>query len=316
MRKLLLFLCLTVLVSGGAALALTLDEAVALFQGNDIMVPYSDEGKATLEEMIDAFRGALGVTDALDEENEDDVMDFEVDAGLIDIVGKLSQTYYTYADAFLGGADNERQTYIRGKHWGLKGLRMDETFATTEESDGFVAAAATIQDISIAYWAAANWLRAAQFDPLGAVFGNVPEKTEAINLRCLELDETYMAYGGYRALGGFWSGLPKLPAGNYRKNWSRSLGYFCHVVDEPEICDASDCDICPPLGDFDPVADEYLENRAFFVEFYLMPREMWEDAKRILEEILTEPVGEDYPLYNAISLEKAATFLAEVEEHL
>ena len=36
MRKLLLFLCLTVLVSGGAAVALTLDEALALFPGNDL----------------------------------------------------------------------------------------------------------------------------------------------------------------------------------------------------------------------------------------------------------------------------------------
>ena len=316
MRKLLLFLCLTVMVSGGAALALTLDEALALFPGNDIMVPYSDEGKATLEEMIEAFRTALGVTDALDEENEDAVDDFVVDSSLIDVVGKLAQTYYTYADAFLGGADNERRTYLRGKHWGLKGLRMDATFAATEESDGFVAAAATIEDISIAYWAAANWLRAAQFDPLGAVFGNVPEKTEAINLRCLELDETYMVYGGYRALGGFWSGLPKLPGGNYRKNWSRALGYFCLIVDEPGICGASDCDICPEIGAFDPVVDEYLENRAFFVEFYLMPQNMWADAKRILEEILAEPVGDKYPLYNAISIEKAAAFLVEVEEHL
>ena len=316
MRKLLLLLCLTVLVSGGAALALTLDEALALFPGNDIMVPYSEEGKATLEGMIDAFRAALGVTSDLDETNEAAVMAFEVDPALLDIVGKLSQTYYTYADAFLGGDDEEKPTYLRGKHWGLKGLRMDATFAETEDTEGFVAAAETIEDITIGYWAAANWLRAAQFDPLAAVFANTPEKTEAINLRCLELDDTYMAYGGYRALGGFWAGLPKLPAGNYRKNWSRSLGYFCHVVNEPEICGASDCDICPPLGEFDPAADEYLENRAFFVEFYLMEREMWEDAKRILEEILAEPIGDVYPLYNAISLEKAATFLAEVEEHL
>ena len=48
MRKLLLFTLLAVLVGGGAALAMTLDEALAYFPGNDIMIPYSDEGKETL----------------------------------------------------------------------------------------------------------------------------------------------------------------------------------------------------------------------------------------------------------------------------
>ncbi len=316
MRRLLLFTLLAVFIGGGAALAMTLDEALAYFPGNDIMIPYSDEGKATLEGMIEAFRTALGVTNALDEENEDAVMAFEVDPSLIDITGKLSQTYYTYADAFLEGEENELPIYKRGKHWGLKGLRMDPVFSETEDADGFVAAAATIENIFIAYWAAANWLRAAQFDPVKAVFGSVPEKTDAINKRCLELDETYMAYGGYRALGAFWSGLPAAPLLYYSKNWSRSLGYFCHIVDEPEICADWDCSVCPPLDGFDPAADEYLENRTFFVEFYLMPRNMWADAKRILDSVLIESVGDKYPLYNAIALEKAALFLEEVEKNL
>jgi len=317
MRKLLLFTLLAVFVGGGTAWALTIDDALAYFPGNDIMIPYSDEGKATLEEMIEAFRTALGVGD-LDETNEDDVMAFEVDAALIDIMSKLSQVYYTYGDVFLDDEGEQRPMYIRGKHWGLKVLRMDPVFAAAEEADGFVEAAETIEieNLAGAYWAVANWLRAAQYNPLEAVFANVPEKTDAVNKRLLELDDTYMAFGGYRSLGAFWSGLPKLPAGYYRKNWSRSLGYMCHIVDEPEICSESDCDVCPELGAFRPEANEYLENRAFFVEFYLMPREMWEDSKRILEDILAEPVGEKYPLYNAISHEKAAAFLEEVEKHL
>jgi len=316
MRKLLLFTMLAVWIGGGAAVAMTLDEALAFFPGNDIMIPYSDEGKATLEEMVEAFRTALGINEDLDEGNEDAVMAFEIDASLLDVMTKLSQAYYTYADAFLDGESEERPMYLRGKHWGLKVLRMDPDFAAAESDDGFVAAAATIDNLAAGYWAAANWLRSAQYNPLEAVFAGVPEKTDAINKRCLEIDETYMAFGGYRALGAFWSGLPKLPAGYYRKNWSRSLGYFCHIVDEPEICAEWDCDVCPELDGFDPAANEYLENRTFFVEFYLMERGMWEDAKRILDSILVEAIGETYPLYNAISLEKAAAFLVEVEEHL
>ncbi len=40
------------------------------------------------------------MTDALNEENEDDVMAFAVDASLKDVVTKLSQAYYTLANVF------------------------------------------------------------------------------------------------------------------------------------------------------------------------------------------------------------------------
>lgn len=316
MRRLLLCTMLALLVGGATCLAMTVDEALALFQGSDIMIPYSDEGRETLEAAIEAFREALGVPDELDEANEDTVMAFDADAGLIDVINKLSQTYYTLADAFLGGDPEERPTYLRGKHWGLKALRMNPDFTATESTDGFVAAVATVENLDGAYWAGANWLRAAQFNPLEAVFASVPEKTDAISQRCLELSPTYMNYGSYRALAAFWAGLPKLPAGNYRKNWSRSLGYFCHIVDEPEICADWDCDVCPELGELDAVVNEYFENRVFFVEFYLIPRGMWDDAKRILDQVLSEPLGELYPLYNAISQEKALEFLEEVESKL
>ncbi|MFC2079107.1 TRAP transporter TatT component family protein [Candidatus Bipolaricaulota bacterium] len=315
MRKLLTFTAVLMVAVGVSAVALTLDEALALYSDSDLMVPYSDDGRATVDEMIAVFREALGVTDELNEANEDQVMAFEVDAGLIDIIQVLSHTYYILGDAFLGEVESEvRPTYLKGKHWGLKALRMDANFAATEQSDGFVAAVQVSSNLEGLYWAASNWLRAAQFNPLEAVFAGVPEKTEAISLRCLELDEAYTHFGGYRALGAFWSGLPSLPAGKYRKNWNYSLGYFCKIVDESAICDA--CDDCADFGEFDPVLNEYLENRMFFVEFYLMERDMWEDAKRIVDSVIADGLGDKYPLYNAISLEKAAVFLEEIESHL
>ncbi len=321
MRKLLLFTLCAMLVGGGAAVAMTLDEALALFPGTDIMIPYNDEGRATLEAMLEAFREALGVPADLDEMEEMDVTNFEVAAELKDVVNKLSQALYTYSDAFLAGDPEERNTYLKGRNWGFKSLRMSADFVAIEGEpadswEEFVDAVNQETDLSALYWAGANWLRWGEFNPLQAVAALIPQQTNAISLRCIELDETYMNYGSYRALGAFWAGLPRMPLGNWRKNFSRSLGYFCHIVDEPEICADWDCDVCPPLDGFDPAANEYLENRVFFVEFYVMQREMWEDAKRILDQVLTEPIGETYPLYNAISLEKAATFLAEVEEKL
>ena len=315
MRKLLTFTAVLMVAVGVSAVAMTLDEAIGLFSNSDIMIPYSDEGRAQLEDAIAAFREALGITDELNETNEDDVMAFVVDAGLIDVMNKLAQSYYTLADAFLGEVEAEvLPTYLKGKHWGLKTMRMDPEFATLEQSENFVAAVQVATNLEGMYWASSNWLRAAQFNVLAAVFAGVPEKTEAITLRCMELDETYTHFGGYRALGAFWSGLPALPAGNYRKNWNRSLGYFSKIVDEPTICGA--CEDCADYGVVDPSVHEYLENRMFFVEFYLMERKMWADAKRVVESVVADGLGDKYPLYNAISLEKAAIFLEEIESNL
>ncbi len=317
MRKLLLFTAVLMVAIGGSAMAMTLDEAIGLFTGSDIMIPYSDEGQAQLEAAIAAFRDALGVTDELNEANEDDLMAFVVDDSLMDIIPMLAQCYYTLADAFLGEDESiVKPFYLRGKHWGLKVLRMDPEFAATEEDrdGGFVAAVNGSDNLKGLYWTSSNWLRAGQFDVLAAVFAGMPEKTEAITLRCMELDETYTHYGAYRALGAFWSGLPSLPAGKFRKNWNASLSHFCKIVDEPALCGA--CDDCTDFGAIDPSAHEYLENRMFFVEFYLMERSLWADAKRVVDSVVADGIGDKYPLYNAISLEKAALFLEEIESHL
>lgn len=315
MRKLLTIGTVLMLAMGASAVAMTLDEAIGMFVDSDINIPYTAEGQAQLEEMIAAFREALGATDALNEANEDDLMAFDVDASLAYVIPYLAQSYYTLADAFLGEVEAEvKPYYLRGKHWGLKVLRMDENFAATEQADGFVAAVQVSENLEGLYWTSSNWLRAGQFDVLAAVFAGMPEKTEAITLRCMELDDSYTHFGAYRALGAFWSGLPSLPAGKFRKNWNASLSHFCKIVDEPAIC--GDCTDCTDFGAIDPSVHEYLENRMFFVEFYLMERNMWEDAKRVVDSVVADGIGDKYQLYNAISLEKAALFLEEINSHL
>jgi len=307
---------------GGAQDAMDLDTALGYFQNEAVMIEYSEAGRAVLEEIIEVFHAELGVTDALNELNEDDVMAFTVAMEDQLVVNRLSQAYYTLANAFLGGqAPDEEQTYLKGKHWGLKSLRMDATFLAIETGDvaegepkGFVAAVEQSTNLDGLYWGAANWLRVGEFNPLEAIFAAIPEKTEAMSLRCLELDDTHVSYGSYRALGAFWGGLPRLPGGTYRKNFNRSLGYFCKIVDEPTLC--AECNDCPDFGPFDPAAAEYFENRMLFAKYYLKEKGYWEDIKRICEEVLAEPIGELYPLYNAISHETAQALLDEANEKL
>ncbi len=285
-------------------LGMSVDDALALLPDDHVAVTYDEEGRALLEAAIDAFRDALGVTPALDELNERAVTQFPVEPELKGIVNKLSQCYYTLADVFLNeGSRAARDTYLRGKHWGLKSLRMDPEFVARERD--FAAAAATVDDVPALYWASANWLRAAEFDPLGAALGGVPAKAEALLLRILERDPSYVSYGVYRSLGALWSGLPSLPLVRYSQNLPRAGEYLCHVVDEPDLC---------PHGPADPAVEEYLENRYMFVDFYLVKVDKLDDARRILTDILEAPIKDTYTLYNTLVQERAAALLEEIEE--
>jgi len=304
---------LAVLVVCGQELVYDLDAALALLPGEDVMIEYSDAGRAQLEAAIGAFRVALNVLDDLDEKSEDAVNAFSVDLAQKDLVNKLAQCYYTLADAFLEGEDNEIDTFLMGKQWGLKSLRMNPDFAAVEKSEDFKAAAMAETDIAALYWATANWLRVAEFDKFGAIKAGAPGKTVTMSKRTLELNGKYISYGPYRSLGAFYGGLPTDVISKmlgWGQDLPRALSYFCYIVDEPGYC--ADCDGCT----FDPICNEYFESRLFFVEFYLLERELWEDAARILESVLAEPIGDKYPLYNAISQEKAQKFLDKVNEHL
>ena len=302
MRKALLFTLVAVLGLGTMASAMTLDEALGLFQANDINVTYSDEGQATIEAMIDAFKAALGADASLDEENEDAVMALEIDYSLRGVVSKLAQCYYTLGNIFIPMDENE-EVHLKGKHWGLKALRMNPDFAATEAADGFVAAVQVETDITAIYWATSNWLRVAQKHPLQALMAGVTTKTQAMSERALALDPTYMVGGPYRSLGAYYSGLP------IGQDLNKTLLYFCHIND------AAACSECE-VAEIVPGADGYYENLTFLAEFYYMEKGMWAEAAALLQQVLDSPIGGTYPLYNGYSHVNAENLLAEVNKKL
>jgi len=61
--------------------------------------------------------------------------------------------------------------------------------------------------------------------------------------RAFVVDDSYMLYGAYRVLAGFWGGFPKIPFIKYRQNLPLVLSYICHVINEPGYC--QDCPNCP-----------------------------------------------------------------------
>jgi hypothetical protein len=97
--------------------------------------------------------------------------------------------------------------------------------------------------------------------------------------------------------------------GGPEQDYEKVRDYVCRVVDEPTLCVGS-----PGLAD--PICDTYIENRLFFAQYYLVPQKLWADAASVLQSILDDPIGDVYPLYNALNQQIAATLLAEVQQHL
>ena len=293
-----------------AGSAMSLDAALALFHGdNDPVITYSDEGKAQLEGAIAAFEAAVGVPADFDYQHESAYMNLAIPEDKKDLVNKLAQCYYVLGDVFTPDVADVKAVFVRGKLWGLKSLRMDPAFAAAEKEHGFVSAVEQETDVAALYWTCADWGRVDQYDKLAAIKNDDPPKLLALIERALEVDDSYMVYGAYRVLAGFWGGFPKIPFIKYRQNLPRVLSYICHVVDAPDYCGDVNCN---------PAArcDEYLENRRTFVTYYLLPKREWQEAADVLNEIISAEVGDEYPLYNAFAQQEAQELLVEVEKHL
>jgi len=313
MGKVLAFIAALVLVAlavSGQEAPMYLEDALTIFQGDRVVVEYSAEGHAQLEAAIETLKGALGVPADLDETRESDVNAFPVAPEERELTIKLSQGYFTLGVIFAKGQSDEADLYLKGKHWGLKSLRMDPDFALVEKRKGFVDAVNQETDVASLYWAGMNWLSEANFDQLSAVFSGVAGKTVAMLERVLELDEAYDCYGADRVLGSVWGALPRLPFGTYHKDLERARTYLCHVVEDPQVCGD------PPPYPVDPACTEYLGNRRAFAEYYLMEKGLWSDAAQVLQSVLDAPIGDTYALFNANAQDDARRLLEEVGKHL
>ena len=301
---LLLFTGVGILVTGQDTAVMDLETVSGYFRNDLIAVEYNEAGQATLESIIETLRAELGVPDDLNEGSEDAVGDFEVAVEDKDVVNMLSQAYYTLANVFLDEPEDE-DIYLRGKHWGLKSLRMNPEFVELERSR-FDTAVAAETDVAALYWTNSNWLRVAQKNVMQSVFAGVPSRVKAIMNRLTEIAPEYANGGPYRQTGAYFSGLPA----GFGRDLDAALSNLCHVVDEPVLC--SECEVTLSIEN----ANAYFENRTFFAEFYLMATDQWEDAARVLQSVLDEPVGDEYLLMNAYSQENALQLLEEVNEHL
>ncbi len=207
------------------------------------------------------------------------------------ILNMLARSYYTLADIFLPEREKQ-EIHEKGQQYGERSLRAHEEFVRVERERGFVEAVYTSTDIEALYWTYANWARKVE---LGGAFGLIAaalrgddKKLNALMSRCMELDRNYLAGGPLRALAGYYAKHP------FSKDYEKARELLQEAMANH---------------------GGYLENLLFYVQYYLMPKELWSEAKAVLEKILASPI-EPYPLMNSYCQLKAARLLSEVQSKL
>lgn len=185
----------------------------------------------------------------------------------------LSRCYYTLADLFLPEKD-KADAHAKGQEYGERSLRTNPEFVRLEKERGFVEAVKTSTDIVALFYTYANWARKVE---LGGAVGLVAaalrgddRKLMALIERCLELQREYISGAPLRALAGYWAKHP----------FSRDYEKARTLLEEA-------------LANY----PEYLENRLFMVQYYLIPMEKWTQAREELQSIFDAPLGVD-ALYN------------------
>lgn len=200
----------------------------------------------------------------------------------------LSRCHYTLADLFLPEKE-KAAVHTKGQEYGERSLRTSPEFVRTEKEKGFADAVRTSSDVAACFWTYGNWARKVE---LGGALGLVAaalrgddKKLMALMERCLELDRGYISGGPLRALAGYWAKHP------FSKDFEKT-----RVLLEEAIATYPD----------------YLENRVFYVEYYLIPTEKWAQARKELQVVIDAPIGAD-ALENGYSKVRALDLLALVQ---
>ncbi|QAA76877.1 MAG: hypothetical protein BIP78_1111 [Candidatus Bipolaricaulis sibiricus] len=210
------------------------------------------------------------------------------DENYVHALNMLSRCYYTLADVFL--PDKEKSAvHTKGQEYGERSLRTNPEFVRVEREKGFVEAVKVSSDVAALFWTYSNWARKVQLGGavglLAAALRGDDKKLMALMERCIELDRGYISGGPLRALAGYWAEHP------FSKDPEK-----VRALMEEAVASYPD----------------YLENRVFYVQYYLMPAEKWAEARRELQIVIDAPIGVD-ALENGYAKILALNLMSQIE---
>ncbi len=204
------------------------------------------------------------------------------------VLDRLSQGYFELGFAYLTDRDAQEKAFGKGKDYALASLRLDPRFVETEK-ESFRAALSRATDVKAVFWYGNNLGSYLNFHFLTALSGGMNDVKAAFE-RAIELDETYLGGGPWRAIGSFLAKIPSFLGGDKDK----AQDAFARAI---------------------KIAPDFLENYVDEAEYVAKPDEDWDEFCAKLHTALEKgdnaAVMSAWPLYNALALKRAKRLISE-----
>jgi len=212
------------------------------------------------------------------------------------VLNSLSQLCYELTTFSEGDTPQDRHLLLKGKDYGLRGLRLVPGFVEWEEED-FRKAVGVAGDPAALLWTANNWGALFEYDPLQGIFG--VNSVRAMYERCLAIEESYWGASAHNALGALLIVVPEILGGDVEKG-KRHLERA--VTLNPD----------------------YLENRVVYAQYWGFAYDFLGNVNGIRDRALIErelglvleaPIG-DWPFWNREAKKEVQILLAQLRELL
>jgi len=203
------------------------------------------------------------------------------------VLDRLGEGYFELGTAYLTNRDEQEQAFRKGKDYSLKSLRLEPQFAA-QEKESFRAALSQATDVRAIFWYGNNLGRYLNFHPLAALSGGMKDVVAAFE-RAIELDETYLAGGPWRALGSFLAQVPGFLGGDRKK----AADAYARAI---------------------AIGPDFLENYVDDAEYVAKANKNWSrfcaELRTVLEKSKDQDVMAAWPLYNALAVNRAQALLS------
>jgi len=204
------------------------------------------------------------------------------------VLDRLAQGYFELGFAYLTDRDAQEEAFGKGKDYALASLRLDPKFVETEK-ESFRAAISGATDVKAVFWYGNNLGSYLNFHFLTALSGGMNDVKAAFE-RAIELDETYLGGGPWRAIGSFLAKVPGFLGGDRKK----ARDAFARAIE---------------------LAPDFLENYVDDAEYAAKPDKDWDEFCTKLRTAIDKgadlEVMSAWPLYNALALKRAKRLISE-----
>jgi len=213
-------------------------------------------------------------------------------------LNRLSLGYFMLAEAYLSYSEKE-EAYQKGFDYGLRSLRTNPDFRRLHDEKGFSALSNLPESVVNTHglvWTAANLGTLMEWKGIFESLDTLPALV-SLNQRAIELDTGYLGAAAHCALGCISAEvLNKMPltfwqVHKYGFSWEKTREHFEKAIE---------------------LSPENLGHYFSYAYYYAYNKDKEDLARRLLEKVIREPLGDNYPLMNMIAKKKAKILIGRI----